>query len=138
MGSRETFLAQQMRDLQIHHHQIELRRLKASSGDSLAVPFLRALKAIRAAFEIVETYIIPSELPGFGREPSWSLVVFSEHPLPAMWRIALVVAAQEASESAEITVEIYCWSENALELAEAMATGIRICSMSCNPHQEEQ
>ena len=46
-----------------------------------------------------------------------------------MQRVALAIAAQEASECVEITVEIFSWSENAQELAEAMATGILIWPM---------
>ncbi|AKV06117.1 hypothetical protein B723_06785 [Pseudomonas fluorescens NCIMB 11764] len=136
MSDRENLLAQQMRDLQIHHHEIELRRLKASVGDPLAAPFQRALEAVAAGAAIVEAYIIPAPL-GFGREPGWSLAVFSEWPLPAMQRVALAIAAQEASECVEITVEIYSWSENAQELAEAMATGILIWQMD-NPLGKEE
>lgn len=125
MSDQENLLAQQMRDLQIHRHEIELRRLKASTGDLLAAPFLRALVAITATAEIVEAYITP-EPAGLGREPGWCLAVFSERQLPVSRQVDLIVAAQGGSESFEITIEIFCWSENALELAEAMATGIRI------------
>jgi len=125
MPDQENLLAQQMRDLQIHRHEIELARLKASAGDPLATPFMRALEAIAGTAEIVEAYITPEPI-GLGRETGWSLVAFSERPLRVDQQVDLIVAAQEASESVEITIEIFCWSENALELAEAMATGIRI------------
>lgn len=125
MSDQENLLALQMRDLQIHRQEIELRRLKASAGDPLAAPFMRALAAITATAEIVEAYITPEPVC-LGREPGWSLAVFSERQLPVSQHVDLIVAAQEASDSVEITIEIFCWSDNALELAEAIATGIRI------------
>lgn len=125
MSDQENLLAQQMRDLQIHRYEIELRRLKASAGDLSAKPFLRTLVAITATAEIVEAYITPEPM-SLGREPGWSIAVFSERQLPVSQQVDLIVAAQEASDSVEITIEIFCWSDNALELAEAMATGIRI------------
>jgi len=135
MSDQETLLAQQMRDLQIHRHEIELRRLKTSAGDPLAAPFLRALEAVTVETAIVEAYIVPVPL-GFGREPGWRLSVFSERPLPTMQRLALAIAAQEASGCIEITIEIFCWSENAQELAEAMGTGLFIWPMN-NPLGKE-
>lgn len=125
MPDQENLLAQQMRDLQIHRHEIELARLKASAGDPLATPFMRALEAIAGTAEIVEAYITPEPI-GLGRETGWSLVTFSERPLRVDQQVDLIVAAQEASESVEITIEIFCWSDSAVELAEAMATGIQI------------
>ena len=128
MSDQGSLLAQQMRDLQIHRHEIELRRLQDSGGDPLAAPFLRGLEAVTVDAAIVEAYIVPVPL-GFGHEPGWSLAIFSERSLPAMQRVALAIAAQEASECVEITVEIFSWSENAQELAKAMATGILIWPM---------
>ena len=136
MSDQENLLAQQMRDLQIHRHEIELRRLKASAGDPLAAPFLRALDAMTVEAAIIEAYIVPVPL-GFGREPGWSLAVFSERPLFARQRLALAIAAQEASECVEITVDIYSWLENAQELAEAMATGLLIWPMNDSLDKEE-
>lgn len=136
MSDRESLLAQQMLDLLIHRHEIELRKLKASTGDPLAAPFLRAFEAVTAEAAIVEAYVIPAPF-GFGREPGWSLAIFSEWPPPAMQRVALAIAAQEASECVEITVEIFSWSENAQELAEAMATGILIWPMNDLLDKEE-
>lgn len=49
MSDRENLLAQKMRDLQIHRHEIELKKLRASPGDQLATSFLRALEAALAA-----------------------------------------------------------------------------------------
>lgn len=125
VSDQENLLAQQMRDLQIHRHEIELARLKARAGDPLAAPFMRALEAIASAPEIVEAYITPEPI-GLGRETGWSLVAFTERPLRVDQQVDLIVAAQEASDSVEITIEIFCWSDSAVELAEAMATGIRI------------
>lgn len=125
MANQGALLAQQMCDLQIHRHEIEIRRLKVNPGDPLAGPLLRALDAALTAADIVEAYVTPSSV-GRGHEPGWSLALFSERQLPAGQLIEMIVAAQKASNSFEITIEIFCWSENALQLAEAMATGIRI------------
>ena len=57
--------------------------------------------------------------------------------IQVMQRSALAKAAQEASERVEITVEFYSRSENAQELAEAMATGILISQMN-NPLDKEE
>ncbi|HBO5116067.1 TPA: hypothetical protein L4W63_000324 [Pseudomonas aeruginosa] len=74
---------------------------------------------------------------GIGREPGWSLVAFSERPLPVGQHVNLIVAAQEASDSFEITIEIFCWSENAQELAEAMVTGLLIWPMNAPLNKEK-
>lgn len=137
MSDRESLLAQKMRDLQIHRHEIELKKLRASPGDQLATSFLRALEAALAAADIVEAYIIPPPL-GFGRERGWGIALFSESQLPAEQQIEMIVAAQEASECFEIAIEIFCWPENALQLAEAMATGIRIWPRNHTLHKDEQ
>lgn len=136
MANQGALLAQQMRDLQIHRHEIEIRRLKANPGDPLAGPFLRALDAALTAADIVEAYVTPSPV-GRGHEPAWSLALFSERQLPAGQQIEMIVAAQEVSNSFEITMAIFCWSENAMELAEAMAIGIRIWPMNDTLHKEE-
>jgi hypothetical protein len=57
--------------------------------------------------------------------------------IQVMQRAALAKAAQEASECVEITVEFYSCSENAQELAEAMATGILIKQMN-NPLDKKE
>lgn len=136
MSNQGSLLAQQMRDLQIHRYEIELALLKASAGDPLAAPFMRALDAITGAAEIVEAYLTPAPI-GIGREPGWSLVAFSERPLPVGQHVNLIVAAQEASDSFEITIEIFCWSENAQELAEAMVTGLLIWPMNAPLNKEK-
>ncbi len=137
MSDRQNLLAQKMRDLQIHRHEIELKKLRSSPSDLLATSLLRALDAALAAADIIEAYIISLPL-GFGREPGWSIALFSESQLPAEQQIEMIVAAQEASESFEITIEIFCWQENALQLAEAMATGIRIWPRNHTLHKDEQ
>lgn len=136
MSDQQNLLAQQMRDLQIHRHEIELARLKSSAGDPLAAPFMRALEAITGAAEIVEAYITPEPI-GIGREPGWSLVAFSERPVPIALQVDLIVVAQEASDSGIITIEIFCWSEHAQELAEAMVTGLLIWPMNAPLNKEK-
>lgn len=54
-----------------------------------------------------------------------------------MQRLALAIAAQEACDSFEITIEIFCWSENAQALAEAMATGLLIWPMNAPLNKEK-
>lgn len=50
----------------------------------------------------------------------------------------MIVAAQEASERFEVTIEIFCWQENALQLAEAKATGIRVWPRNHTQYRDEQ
>lgn len=126
-------LAQQMRDLHIHHHEFELTRLRASSGDPLAAPYLRALSLIAERIQIVEAYVTPnpvSDAKKWDGQRGWSLVVFREHPV-SMSMIELADLAFEAQyEDDFVPIELLSWSEDAAELAEAMVTGIRVWPQS--------
>lgn len=54
-----------------------------------------------------------------------------------MQRLALAIAAQETCDSFEITIEIFCCSENALAFAEAMANGLLIWPMNGPLYKEK-
>jgi hypothetical protein len=132
-------IAQQMRDLQIHQLEVELARLKASLGEPLAGPLMVALERIAEQAQIVEAYVTPnpvSEVRKWDGQRGWTLVVFRERPISeSQTEIAdLVFDAQ--GDGVGLLIDLLCWSEHALELAEAMATGIRVLPAPTSPDSQ--
>lgn len=124
-----TALAQQMRDLQIHHLETEIAKIKARPVDLLAEPMLAALARIVEHAQIVEAYVTPnpvSEARKWDGQRGWALVVFREKPITETQTEIADLVFDAQGEGVRLQIDLLSWSENALELGEAMATGILV------------
>lgn len=137
-------LSKQMQDLEIHRLETELAELKARPGNPLAEPMLAALAWIVDRAQIVEAYVTPnpvSESRKWDQQRGWTLVVFREKPVTeSVTEIAdLVFDAQYAIDGGHhLLIDLLSWSENAFELGESIATGIRVWPLSSRTEDQEQ
>lgn len=133
-------LSQKMQDLEIHVLETELAGLKARPGNPLAEPMLAALARIVEHAQIVEAYVTPnpvSEARKWDQQRGWTLVVFREKPITeTQTEIADLVFDAQAGH--RLQIDLLSWSENALELAEAMATGIQVWPISRRTEDQER
>lgn len=129
-------LSQRMHDLEIHQLETELAELKARTGNPLAEPMLEALARIVDQARIVEAYVTPnpvSEARRWDGQRGWTLVVFREKPITETQTEIADLVFDAQSEGVRLQIDLLSWSENALELAEAMFTGIQV--WPTNPEQ---
>lgn len=117
-------LSQKMQDLEIH--QLEI---KARPGNPLAEPMLAALARIVEHAQILEAYVTPnpvSQARKWDQQQGWTLVVFREKPVTETQTEIADLVFDAQGEGQRVLIDLLSWSENALELAEAMATGIQV------------
>lgn len=132
-AKRIDHLAQQMRALQAGTHDTE----------PTAAGFTHALSAIAERLQIVEAYITPSPVSDARKQLAqrgWTLAVFRENPVPLNMSELADLAFDAQYERRFVPIELLSWSDHALELAEAMAVGIRVWPQQYNqdnqPHDE--
>lgn len=122
-------LSQKMQDLEIHQLETDLAEIKARPGNPLAEPMLAALARIVDEARIVEAYVTPSpvsEARKWDQQRGWTLVVFREKPITETQTEIADLVFDAQGEGVRLQIDLLSWSENALELAEAMATGIQV------------
>lgn len=122
-------LSQKMQDLEIHQLESELAQIKARPGNPLAEPMLAALARIVDHAKIVEAYVTPNPLSEARRwdgQRGWTLVVFREKPITETQTEIADLVFDAQGEGARLLIDLLSWSENALKLSEAMATGIQV------------
>jgi hypothetical protein len=122
-------LSQKMQDLEVHQIEVELAKIKARPGNPLAEPMLTALARIVDHAKIVEAYVTPnpvSEARKWDQQRGWTLVVFREKPIPKTQTEITDLVFDAQGEGVRLQIDLLSWSENAVELGEAMATGIQV------------
>lgn len=132
-------LSQKMRALEIHVLEAELAVIKARTGNPLAEPMLAALARIVEHAQIVEAYVTPnpvSEARKWDQQRGWTLVVFRESPITeTQFEISDLVFDAQAGH--RLQIDLLSWAEDALELAEAMVTGIQVWPISSRTEDQE-
>lgn len=122
-------LSQKMQDLEIHVLEVELAKIKARPGNPLAEPMLAALARIVDHAKIVEAYVTPnpvSEARKWDQQRGWTLVVFRKKPITETQTEIADLVFDAQGEGVRLQIDLLSWSENAVELGEAMATGIQV------------
>lgn len=122
-------LSQKMQDLEIHILETEIAKIKARPGNPLAEPMLAALARIVDHAKIVEAYVTPnpvSEARKWDQQRGWTLVVFREKPITETQTEIADLVFDAQGEGVRLQIDLLSWSENALELGEAMSTGIQV------------
>lgn len=122
-------LSQKMQDLEIGQLESELAIIKGRPVNPLAEPMLAALARIVDHAKIVEAYVSPnpvSEARKWDGQRGWTLVVFREKPITETQTEIADLVFDAQGQGVRLQIDLLSWSENAIELGEAMATGIQV------------
>lgn len=122
-------LSQKMQDLEIHILEVELAKIKARPVNPLAEPMLAALARIVDHAKILEAYVTPnpvSEARKWDQQRGWTLVVFREKPITETQTEIADLVFDAQGKGVLLQIDLLSWAENALELGEAIATGIQV------------
>jgi hypothetical protein len=122
-------LSQKMQDLEMHVLETEIAKIKARPGNPLAEPMLAALARIVDHANILEAYVTPnpvSEARKWDGQRGWTLVVFREKPITETQTEIADLVFDAQGEGVRLQIDLLSWSENAIELGEAMAIGIQV------------
>lgn len=123
-------LAKQMRGLEITELEAKLHELRQSPGNDRAGPLVLALAITRQVLPIREAYVMPTPLtaqPCCERWGNWHLAVFCERAPDEIDLLDLRNRLFDyAPRSVGNKIEILSYTDDAEQLAQAMATGIHI------------